>query len=1370
MTLLDLPADETDLPTCGNPDRFGGRWRFVGAGLSNVWRYGDLELPAHSGRLLLRGPNGTGKTTALEALWPYLLDLNSRKLSAGKARTTSLTSLMRDGADSKLRVGYIWASYAAPDTNDVVSYGVRISYSAGTASTKAMPFFVPGRPLHELPLYEQRRATLTVEAFTAAVVDAGGIVFASDDDYIRDLATRVFQTEPSGLVMLATRIRAVRDPTLLGEVSPAQAATALRASLPGVDPQVIADTADALAESDTTRAAFERDRDAAVRLDEFARVWAGHVVDVTDTTLSRATEAAAHLNAVIAKHERLDRAHARAVSELAAADIAVGELSDQVVAKAAEVAALAEHELFKQGAELTELRNTADAQAGMAEAGFEALVQAASRVRSNGASLRRQLGELADDTAAVADQARRADPAAPTEDIQIVWDDQPRPARSVADVSVDAGSAVVLRTTPAALTATSATWEQLATTHRSRAESAKLALTEHASNVAPLDESSRAAARRADELQQTAERRNDEAAASAAAARSAGAELVGQVVAWAAEAGVLGEVVDDEFAAVAADEPAQILAAVIETGAAAAAAARAQILRHELAASQHDTTAGELEASAAEARRQAAELRDGRLLALPRPAWAGPGDDNEALGAALEWNADVSEDRQHRIEAALAAAGVLGATVHTTAGRTTASTHAWVVDTTGADVHPNLGDVVHVADGHQHQAQITSILAKIALRPDAGGDAPGLVIGEDGTYRTGVLYGDTTTVPASSARYVGERQRRESALRQADTLDETAAADEAAAVDARTDAATQRGAARELGAQLDSYPDAEPLRAAESRRVAAAQAAETAKAEYNTQREIAQDAANKAAAAHRTWIELVASMQLPAGLGELAAIRDTGSRTADDLTNAARRLTTTIVARVRRLTDDIASDDNDAAALAGLEVAAQRSQAVWLATDQRVKTIEANIGASILEIEEAHRTASIEHAELDARLQAARQHQTAAVSEEAGLEGQLRAAGEAVAAARPGVEAANAALRALLAVPGVTDVLFDMAVEVTEIDDSDLTDLIAAGIAGKPRNAKRTVREREEAARAALSGIWAIDPGDDHPELESYVLTHREVTYTPTGARRHAASLAAGAEAALKEADANALQEFVIGKLPKAISRGWETMMDWRREVNTKMRSARASSGVTVQVRLSVRGDLPAHSRTVYELLCKTTDGQRLPEARAQVADALQALIAGADGDDMRTRVDNAVRIADWVDVSYEVTREGRPPTVWGSRTGLSGGERRLVVLAPMLAAVAAAYDRISTRGLRLAALDEVPAEVDERGREGLARYIAELDLDLVCTSYLWDGAPGAWDGVDAHDLEAADDGTVVAFPMLVRGVTPLPGDTLAGTTSESRR
>src|SRR5262245_9114094 len=105
--------------------RFDSRWHLIGAGLSNVWRFGDLELPAASGRLLLRGTNGTGKTTALEALTPYLLDLNSARMSAGKARTTNLSSLMREGATGRRRFGYAWLTLAERQEG-IWSFGVRI--------------------------------------------------------------------------------------------------------------------------------------------------------------------------------------------------------------------------------------------------------------------------------------------------------------------------------------------------------------------------------------------------------------------------------------------------------------------------------------------------------------------------------------------------------------------------------------------------------------------------------------------------------------------------------------------------------------------------------------------------------------------------------------------------------------------------------------------------------------------------------------------------------------------------------------------------------------------------------------------------------------------------------------------------------------------------------------------------------------------------------------------------------------------------------------------------------------------------------------------------------------------------------------------
>src|SRR5260370_28946714 len=245
----------------GNAARVGSRWRLVGAGLSNVWRFGDLELLAHSGRLLLRGPNGTGKTTALEALWPFLLDLNATRLAAGKSRNTQLSSLMREAAEGRRRVGYVGRALASRVEESVVSYGVGLSFSEGGAPlVRVTPFTAPGRPLKELALWGPSRATLSREQFAEEVARLGGTTFDDPDDYVRDLGTRIFASDARDLRLLAERIRQVRNPALLGDLSPRDAADALRASLPGVAEDIIEATGEALAESDSTRKAFEDDR------------------------------------------------------------------------------------------------------------------------------------------------------------------------------------------------------------------------------------------------------------------------------------------------------------------------------------------------------------------------------------------------------------------------------------------------------------------------------------------------------------------------------------------------------------------------------------------------------------------------------------------------------------------------------------------------------------------------------------------------------------------------------------------------------------------------------------------------------------------------------------------------------------------------------------------------------------------------------------------------------------------------------------------------------------------------------------------------------------------------------------------------------
>ena len=57
MTVTELAAHQrVDRPSTSD------RWRPTRAGIINIWRYYGETFSFHEGRLLLRGPNGTGKS------------------------------------------------------------------------------------------------------------------------------------------------------------------------------------------------------------------------------------------------------------------------------------------------------------------------------------------------------------------------------------------------------------------------------------------------------------------------------------------------------------------------------------------------------------------------------------------------------------------------------------------------------------------------------------------------------------------------------------------------------------------------------------------------------------------------------------------------------------------------------------------------------------------------------------------------------------------------------------------------------------------------------------------------------------------------------------------------------------------------------------------------------------------------------------------------------------------------------------------------------------------------------------------------------------------------------------------------------------
>jgi hypothetical protein len=1299
---MTLSWPEPITPPAGNVHRFGGRWRLVGAGLSNVWRYGDLELPAPSGRLLLRGTNGTGKTTTLEALWPYLLDLNAARLAAGKARNTTLSGLMRDGAEGRRRVGYAWLSFAGSDDEGTISYGVRLSFSeGGTPPVRVAPFTAPGRPLHELPLWGTGRATLSPEKFADEVIRLGGIAFDDPDSYVRDLATRIFTTDAGNVRLLAERIRQVRNPALLGELSPREAADALRASLPGVADDVIEATGEALAESDATRKAFEDDRAAALALDVFARVWAGHAVEVTATYHRRATEAAERAKEATRSVKRLEADHLDAVEKAEAAAAHQQKLAHEQEQLTGRIHAVEHSSEYRAAGRLTDLAISVASREQTAEVKWAILATSASQAASLFLEDVRHATNLTDDVAALIEEVTPFEPAVAGARL-FAWEERARQPYRVGDRRVDAGPVLAVRTEEGAVDDIIGKLQRRSAELNRRADRARTFISAYQA-VAAADAYALKARSEADRRATTAEEEGRHAKTTANEARSQAAALAEALTDWLADSAGTEDIPIslDDLGDVAWGEPPVALDAADRFESEVATWAYRTAERYRARADSREQRASALRSQAAEMHAEAERLRSGdALLPFPRPEWAGEGNDGIALGAALTWRDHVDSVTQDIVEATVGAAGLLGATLTTTGATTT----AWTVDASGAPVESHLGEVLDVDRDHPLADVAAAVLARIALSPTAiDNHTTALVVGLDGTFRAGVL---AAAVPGAqdpglrpTAAHIGARRRREAALARANQLDQEAGALAAEALTLGSEAAADRRLASHAKGLLTGFPKRDALRDAESARVAAARAqraADDAVAEAEKHAEVQSHVASEE---RNRWTLAVSQEGLPADTGELTTVTTNAKTATTNLTSAARRLDQTFRNRLGDLAAAVAAHDTTA------KLDALHAEATTVFNDAAsaragYEELHQQVGRKSDEILQHHKELEELRAQLGPELQAVITRAGQLSSRAGEVNAELRAARQRAEEAEPAAIQSVAELRALLAVAGVLEAVMGMD---PEADDNRLLGQVATALAGKERYVKRTVRERADETRARLAGVWSVDPGPDHAELDTYLLTHGTTSLTPVASATHARLLADRAEEALRTADEQALREFVVGRLPAAIAQAWTRLFDWRDEVNTKMKSASASSGVGVAVRISVKDELPALVHTVYEL-CKTGAVLHNTDAKAEAGRALHQLINAADGDNMTARVREAVDVRDWVDVTYQVTRPGDQPKNWGSRTGLSGGERRLVVLAPMLAAVAAAYDKFPTTAARLTALDEVPSEVDEEGREGLAR------------------------------------------------------------------
>ncbi|WP_017570453.1 TIGR02680 family protein [Nocardiopsis halotolerans] len=234
------------------------RFRPSRAGVINVWDYVDEEFVFADGRLVLRGHNGSGKTKALEVLFPFILDgyTDARRLDpfSGQNRTMKSNLLYR-GQDAEY--GYVWMEFARATTDtedgDTETVTLVIGLRAHRHRDGVVPsFFVTDQRLGvDFGLLASDGRPLTERQLKGALGEAAFQSTAAD--YRRAVDARLFGLGER-YVQLLDLLLALRRPLLAKDLDPEKVSETLTSGLSPLDEELV----DQAARDFTNLAAVQR--------------------------------------------------------------------------------------------------------------------------------------------------------------------------------------------------------------------------------------------------------------------------------------------------------------------------------------------------------------------------------------------------------------------------------------------------------------------------------------------------------------------------------------------------------------------------------------------------------------------------------------------------------------------------------------------------------------------------------------------------------------------------------------------------------------------------------------------------------------------------------------------------------------------------------------------------------------------------------------------------------------------------------------------------------------------------------------------------------------------------------------------------------
>jgi uncharacterized protein (TIGR02680 family) len=1349
------------------------------AGIINLWDYRDEEFSFAGGWLVLRGPNGSGKTKALEVLFPFVLDgrIDPKRLNpfAAEDRTMKSNLLFR-GQDSAL--GYVWIEFTHRETGEAVTCGIGLHAQRHRDTPARWHFVAEGRVGEDFSLLTADDRPMTRKQLAA---ELGRELIASTADYRAAVDQRLFGLGRERYEQLLTLILTLRRPQLAKNLDPAKLSDTLTAGLRPLDDDLIAEAARSFDDMESVQLTLE----GLAAADDATRAF---LASYSTYLRVHARTAADRLTA-----RRAETAERAAAVRTAAADLAAAREQQAAAETRAESA---DASLAAQRARLDQLRSSAAYQAIEQLADLERLVRACEQTaRQASAECERRTAA----TGRARAEAERAARLAAELDAAVSRD-----AATVADHAHSAGIAwTPADAEPARLA------DRSAALAAARHEGVRAVRGAHqaARGAEQTRDLARVSLDRAQEAVAAAETAEAAAEAALRSAREQAHAALGQ---WTGEHGAL-------LAEAGADRLAEALELIGETEAVALAdvfteattpavqelrdtlaslrAQRADVeRRHAETKAERDRIAAEQDDAPPPARGRTAERSE--MGVPPAEGWGRAPSDGVPLWRLVDFDDELTDHQCACLEAALEASGLLDALV-AAEDTPVAAGHSEGYLRAGAPVSgPSLADLLrpenpdNLGDPENpgapereaaiSAARITAVLRAVAVTGDLDTGTP--QISPDGRYAAGVLVGAHTKEHAEYVGATARARRRAARIAACETLLAELAAqlDELARAQARTDAALEAyAAARAALPRTTGITQAlRELDKAAARLRATRDAADATQASYDESVaacSVAERALRRTAAEHAIEIERVdavetATRSFETAVRELAARRREHARQTETAQAGADRLTAAAEDEEAALDTERAARRRHTEEAAGLQALQEAVGAEAQEVMRQVREAEDGIDALVREAEAARtaqHTAIAGTAAAEARRTAAAEAGSVAAAEEKdtarglrpyaarelldilrcppGLAWPAQEADWAGEALPPAVIAVHEAILAATRDLTPTETSLKQSVtRLTKALDDLQAQLAAAGQDYRPE-------------WDGSDGIILVRVADEEGPLPVATFAQKISSH-----RRDQAEL-------LSESEQRILEDALLTRLAQQIHDRTVDARDLIRRMNTDMRKRKMSSGTTVGVSWLLADHLDDEQRAVCALL--DADAARLgPDGLARVRTHFAAQIKTARArhrdQPYRELLAEVLDYRHWRQFAFQLVRPGESGKTEERLTRarhsrLSGGEQSVSLHLPLFAAAHAMLNSADPHAPRLLALDEAFAGVDDTGRGELMSLAAQFDLDLFMTGYdLW-AAHASVPAAAHYDLaHTAVDHTVSALLLVWDGDRLLADDT----------